>query len=221
MVAPLSDAEWQLFLQWLPSCGQPELLRAELDQLMRIYLGKIEAEACSPFSREVATILSDIARHARSYALYLHALDSCAANEGAPLNSAAEAAVDVLAYKKRSALETAIWANEVLATDADREAKSLEGRVKKGKRTHGEPTTWTLWRLAELLRDHGLNIPSSLKQRDPFFSLSMHFLKVAKERAKSLPQLAGAVKEIDQMLMITKPVFLKRLRQASQQRTES
>src|SRR4051794_7245753 len=60
-VEPLSESEWQSFLQHLPrQTPPPPLLRSKLDELIQTYLGIVEAEGRSPSAREVATVLETI-----------------------------------------------------------------------------------------------------------------------------------------------------------------
>jgi hypothetical protein len=215
----LSDTEWERFVQLLPSRPQPELLRSEIDGLMTIYLGFLEAEANSPSVREVATVLEGLARRAHQFAQDLRRLDIRMGNEWkGHFNTANEAAAEILANipEKRPVLDATVRANEGLAVVALREAKKLAERSKKGRPTHGEPTAWMLRQLVELLRDNGLTISLPPKWGDPFCVLSQHFLRVALTRAKTLREPEWACKEIQAVLMLSKQVFAGRLRRAAQ-----
>jgi hypothetical protein len=222
-VSFLSDTEWQPFLQLLPARPQPELLRSELDRLMTTYLGILEAEANSPSAREVAAVLEKLARHAHQFAQDLLRLD-IRGNEGkGHFNTANEAAADILANilikpKKRSVLDAAIRANEVLAAVARREAKKLAESSKKGRPIRGAATAWMLRQLAELLHDNGLPVSLPPKGGDLLCVLSQHFLQVARTRAEALQEPEWARKEIQAMLMLSKQVFAGRLRRVVQPR---
>ena len=224
MVPFLSDTEWQPFLQWLSAQPQPKLLRSELDRLMTTYLGILEAEANSPSAREVATALEDLARHAHQFAQDLLRLDIRIGNEGkGHFNTANEAAADILANilikpMKRSVLDATIWANEVLAAVARREAKKLAESSKKGRPIRGTATAWMLRKLAELLHDNGLPVSLPPKGGDLLCVLSQHFLQAARTRAETLREPEWAHKEIQAMLMLSKQVFAGRLRRAMQSR---
>jgi hypothetical protein len=222
-VSFLSDTEWQPFLQLLPARPQPELLRSEVDRLMTTYLGILEAEANSPSAREVAAVLEKLARHAHQFAQDLLRLD-IRGNEGkGHFNTANEAAADILANilikpKKRSVLDAAIRANEVLAAVARREAKKLAESSKKGRPIRGAATAWMLRQLAELLHDNGLPVSLPPKGGDLLCVLSQHFLQVARTRAEELQEPEWARKEIQAMLMLSKQVFAGRLRRLVQPR---
>jgi hypothetical protein len=223
----LNDTEWQPFLQLLPSRPELTLLRNKLDWLMITYLGVLEAEASSPSAREVATVLEGLARRARQFAQELFRLDIRMSNEGPEaFNTANEAAADILANisikpENRSVLDAALRANEFLAAVAVREARKLAEGSKKGRRIHGQPTAWMLRQLAGLLRDNGLSISLPPKWGEPFCVLSQHFLRVALTRAKALRELGWACEEIKTALMLSEPLFLRRLRRAVQPREES
>jgi hypothetical protein len=215
-VAFLSDTEWQPFLQLLPARPQPELLRSELDQLMIIYLGILEAEADSPSAREVATVLENVARRAHQLAQDLHRLDIRGDEAAGPFNTANEAAADILANipirpENRSVLDAALRANEVLAAVAVREAKKLAESSKKGRPIRGAATGWMLRQLAELLHDNGLPVSLPPKAGDPLYILSQHFLQAARTRAETLREPDWARKEIQSMLMLSKQVFVEPL----------
>jgi hypothetical protein len=222
-VSFLSDTEWQPFLQLLSARPQPELLRSEVDRLMTTYLGILEAEANSPSAREVAAVLEKLARHAHQFAQDLLRLD-IRGNEGkGHFNTANEAAADILANilikpKKRSVLDAAIRANEVLAAVARREAKKLAESSKKGRPIRGAATAWMLRQLAELLHDNGLPVSLPPKGGDLLCVLSQHFLQVARTRAEELQEPEWARKEIQAMLMLSKQVFAGRLRRVVQPR---
>src|ERR1044072_1131632 len=81
-VPVLNDAEWQPFLQLVPSRSELTLLRNKLDWLMNTYLGVLEAEASSPSAREVATVLEGLARRAHQFAQELFSLVLLLSNEG-------------------------------------------------------------------------------------------------------------------------------------------
>jgi hypothetical protein len=220
----LSDTEWQPFLQLLPAQPQPELLRSKLDQLMITYLGILEAEADSPSTREVATVLENIGQRAHQLAQDLHRLDIRRGDEAAgPFNTANEAAADILANipirpENRSVLDAALRANEVLAAVAVREAKKLAESSKKGRPIRGGATGRMLHQLAELLHDNGLPISLPPKAGDPLYILSQHFLQAARTRAETLRKPEWARIEIQSMLMLSKQVFAGRLRRAVQPR---
>lgn len=117
-VASLNDAEWQPFLQLLPSRPQPTLLRSKFDLLMTTYLGILEAEADSPSAREVATVLERIACRAHQFAQDLHSLDIRVGEQvTTPFNTANQAAADILTKSSikpegRSVLGTALRGKE-------------------------------------------------------------------------------------------------------------
>jgi hypothetical protein len=78
MVQPLSDADWQPFLELLPSRSRSEILRDELNELLVTYLGYLDGEARSPPTREVAAVLQELARRAYQFAHDLLRLDGLA-----------------------------------------------------------------------------------------------------------------------------------------------
>jgi hypothetical protein len=129
VMAPLSDPEWQAFLQLLPSRPEPGPLRSQLDRLMTTYLGVLEAEANSPSTREVAAVLASVARRAYQFAQDLRSLEIRIGKQGTEaFNTANEAAADILAKvsikpEGRSALDTALRGNEILAVAGAREVK--------------------------------------------------------------------------------------------------
>jgi hypothetical protein len=227
MVPPLSDTEWEPFLRLLPYRPKPELLRSKLDQMMVTYLGILEAEASSPSAREVAAVLEGLARRAHQFAKDLFTLDiHLSHEEEGRFNTTNEAAADVLAAislvpERRPVLDAAIRANEVLAAVAAQEAGKLAERSKKGKPTRGGPTAWMLSRFAELLRDKEPLTSLPPGWGDPFCVLSQHFLRVTLTRAKTLRKPEGACKEIKSVLMLSRQVFLGRLRDAAQAGRES
>ena len=225
-VAPLSDSEWQPFLDRLPSRPELTSLRSRLDWLMWTYLGILEAEADSPSAREVAKALETIARLAHGLAGYLYTLDFRLGEEAGTFNTANEAAADILAKilprpENRSVLDAALRANEVLAAVAVREAGKLGERSKKGRPIRGKPTAWLLRQLVELLGQSGLLISLPPKWDDPFCVLSQHFLRVALTRAKALREPECACKEIQAVLNLSEKGFVGRLRQAAQSPEES
>jgi hypothetical protein len=203
-VPVLNDAEWQPFLQLLPSRPELTLLRNKLDWLMNTYLGVLEAEASSPSAREVATVLEGLSRRAHQFAQELFSLDIRMSNEGPEaFNTANEAAADILANisikpENRSVLDAALRANEFLAAVAVREARKLAEGSKKGRRVHGHPTAWMLRQLAGFLRDNGLSISLPPKWDEPYRILSQHFLRIALTRAKALRAPGWACEEIKQ-----------------------
>jgi hypothetical protein len=223
----LSEDEWQVFLQLLPSRLELILLRTKLDGLLVTYLGILEAEATSPSAREVATVLEDLAWRAQQFTKELRKLDIRWGDEGwEAFNTVTEAAADILSNvsikpDNRSVLDAALRANALLAVVAVREAKKLAESSKKGKPIHGQPTAWMLSQLAGLLRDNGLSISLPPKWDDPFCVLSQHFLRVALTHAKALREPGWACEEIKTALNISKHVFLGRLRRAAQPPPES
>jgi hypothetical protein len=232
-VPTLSDTEWQPFLQVLSSRPEPESLRSELDRLLTTYLGLLEAEASSPSAREVATVLESVARRAYQFAQDLRRLEIRSRNKGeAPFsegvghfNTAKEAAADTLANvllkpEGHSVLDAAIRASEILGAVADRKAKKLAERSKKGRPTHGEPTAWMLRQLIKLLRDNGVPISLPPKRGNPICDLSQHFLRIALTRAKALREPEWACTEIKSLLNLSEPVFVDRLRRAAQSHGE-
>jgi len=226
-IAPLSDTEWQLFLDRLPSRPELTALRSKLDWLMWTYLGVLQAEAASPSAREVALRLKQIARLSQEFAQNLVALDlGWGREEAGSFNTASEVAADILANisikpENRSVLAAAVSANEVLAAVAVREAGKLGDRSRKGGRIHGKPTAWLLRQLVELLHESGLPISPSPKWDDPCCVLSQHFLGVVRTHAKTLREPEWARKEIQTVLMLDKQAFLARLRQAVPPHEES
>lgn len=149
MVPGLSDSEWQPFLDVLPSHSRRQTLRDQVDELMVTYLGYLDAEARSPSTREVATALLDLARRAYQFKQDLLKLDLRLGNEEERFNTPNEVASRLLASIRlkpegRSILETAMWANEVLARVAAQEAKKLNEGSKKGRLTHGQATALML-----------------------------------------------------------------------------
>jgi hypothetical protein len=223
----LSEDDWQLFLQLLPSRPELILLRSKLDGLLVTYLGILEAEATSPSAREVATVLEDLAWRAEQFTKELRKLDIRWGDEGSEtFNTVTEAAADILSNvsvkpENRSVLDAALRANALLAVVAVREAKKLAESSKKGRPIHGQPTAWMLRQLAGLLRDNGLAISLPPRWDDPFCVLSQHFLRVALTRAKALREPGWACEEIKTALMLSEPLFLRRLRRAAQPPEES
>jgi hypothetical protein len=223
----LSEDDWQLFLQLLPSRPELILLRSKLDALLVTYLGILEAEATSPSAREVATVLEDLAWRAQRFTKELRKLDIRWGDEGSEaFNTVTETAADILTNisikpENRSVLDAALRANALLAVIAGREARRLAEGSKKGRRIHGQPTAWMLRQLARLLRDNGLSISLPPKWDDPFCVLSQHFLRVALTRAKALREPGWAGEEIKTALNLSKQVFLGRLRRAAQPPAES
>jgi hypothetical protein len=190
-------------------------------------LGLLEAEASSPSAREVATVLESVARRAYQFAQDLRGLEIRSRNKGEArfsegvghFNTAKEAAADTLANvlpEGHPVLDAAIRASEILSAVADREAKNLGERSKKGRPTYGRATAWMLRRLSELLCHNGLTISQPLKRGDPIYDLSQHFLRIALTRAKDLPEPEWAWTEIQAARNLSEPVFVDRLRRAAQ-----
>jgi hypothetical protein len=227
MVQPLSDSEWQPFLELLPSRSRSAILRHKLDELLATYLGCLDGEARSPSSREVAVVLADVEERAHQFAKHLFMLDVRARNqEEERFNTANEVAADILTKASvrpegRPVLDAAIRANEILARVASREAKKLGERSKKGRPVRGGTTAWMLQRLIELLRENELDIPARPKSDNPVCVLSKHFLKLARIRARDLKGSKWASQEIGHELMVTDRIFLSRLRRAAQTESES
>jgi hypothetical protein len=225
-VAPLSDTEFEAFLDRLPSRPENRSFRDKLDWLMWTYLSILEAEAASPSAREVATALERIAQRTHEFARYLYTLDfRLGSEEAGGFNTANEAAADILARtsitrENRSVLDDALRANEVLAAVAGREAKKLAESSKKGRPTHGQATAWLLRRLIDLLREYGLRVAARPKCGDPVCILSRHFLDLAKTRARNLSGWNFAIQEIKYALLSDR-VFMGRLRQAAEVVSES
>jgi hypothetical protein len=78
-----------------------------------------------------------------------------------------------------------------------------------------------LRQLAGLLRDNGLSISLPPKWDEPYRILSEHFLRIALTRAKALRAPEWACEEIKTALMLSEPLFLRRLQRAVQPRGES
>jgi hypothetical protein len=226
-VQPLSESEWQLLLQLLPSQPLSSPLRIKLDWLMWTYLGILQGEAGSPSAREVATVLETVARHAHQFAGYLYTLDSSlASEETGAFNTASGAAADILAKalikpEGQSVLAAALRGNEILAAVAAQEAKKLAERSKKGRPIRSAATPWMLRQLAQFLRDNGLPISKPPKAGDSLCVSSQRFLRAALTRAEALREPEWTRKEIKDMLMLSEQVFAHRVRQALQAPEES
>jgi hypothetical protein len=226
MVPFLSDCEWQAFLDVLPSRSKSKILRDKVDELLVTYLGYLDGEARSPSTREVATVLQELARRAYQFAHDLLSLDLRLGNQEERFNTPNEVASRLLASvplkpEGRSVLHNAMRANEVLARVAVDEAKKLSERSKKGRLTYGQATAWMLQRLLELLREHGLRVSARPKRGDPVCVLSKHFLRLALTRARALKGSEWASQEIKYALMLSDRVFMGRLRQAAEAVRES
>jgi len=227
VVAPLSDTEFEPFLDRLPCRPENRSFRDKVDWLIWTYMGMLETEAASPSAREVATALERIAQLARGTAQSLYELDTRpGSEEAAGLNTANKAAADVLARismkgESRSVLDAARRANEILAAVARREAKKLAESSKKGRPTRGATTAWILQRLIELLREHGLFVASGPKSGAPVIALGRHFLRLALTRATALSGSEPAIQEIKSVLNLSDRVFMGRLRTDAEVRSES
>ena len=220
VVQPLSESEWQGFLQLLPlQLPRSSSLRDKLDSLMCAYLGTIEGEAGSPSAREVATVLETVAERAHHFARYLYTLDFRLPGEGTTaINTAGEAAADILKKalikpEDQSVLAAALRGNEFLRpSPLDKRRSLLRGRRRvgqsKARPQHG--------RYASLPSSCGItDYPARCRQRvEILCALSEHFLETALIRAEALREPEWARKEIQVMRMLTKRVFADRLRQA-------
>lgn len=226
MVPDLSDSEWWPFLELLPSRSRSKILREKVDELMVTYMGYLDGEARSPSTREVATVLQDLARRAYQFAQDLLRLDLRLRSQEERFNTPNEVASRLLTSvllkpEGRSVLENAMRANEVLARVAAHEAKKLSERPKKGRLTHGQATAWMLQRLVVHLREHGLHVAARPTSDDPVCVLSKYFLRLALTRARALKGSDGATQEIKYALMLSDRVFSGRLRQAAEDVGES